>query len=278
MVRILTESTADIPAQMAAELGIEVVPSYVVFGSESYRDGVELSRQEFYEKLASTRTIPTTGTPHPAVYEEAYRRMGRTDDEIISVHLAANLSALHDVALVAAQNVPERKVVVLDSGQVTMGCGWMAIAAAQAARQGKTAQQIAALVEGMKERTHVLAVLDTLDYIYRGGRVSWVQAMVGTLMRIKPLIDVHQGQILLLERTRTRVRSIRRLLERVAALGPLERAMVLHTNAPELANQVADELAVLLPGWDRLIAPAGVTIASHAGPGALGVACVTEQT
>jgi DegV family protein with EDD domain len=248
-----------------------------VFGSESYRDGVELSRQEFYEKLKETRTIPTTGTPHPAVYEEAYRRMAKVDDEIVSIHLAANLSALHDVALVAAQNVPDHKVFVLDSGQVTMGCGWMAIAAAQAARQGKTAEQIVALVEGMKERTHVLAVLDTLDYIYRGGRVSWVQAMVGTLMRIKPLIDVHQGQILLLERTRTRVRSIRRLLERVAALGRLERAMALHTNAPEPANQVADELAVLIPGWDRMIAPAGVTIASHAGPGALGVACVTER-
>lgn len=277
MIRVLAESTADIPAELAAELGITIVPSFVVFGSDSYRDGVELSRKEFYEKLETTRTIPTTGTPPPAVYEEAYRRMGQAKDGIVSIHLAANLSALHDVALVAARNVPEAKITVIDSGQVTMGCGWMAIAAAQAARRGETLEQIVEIVEGMKERTRVLAILDTLDFIYRGGRVGWVQALVGTLMRIKPIIDVHQGQVLLLERARTRTRSIRRLLDRVAALGPLERAAVLHTNAPETANHVADQLAGTIPNWERLIAPAGVTIASHVGPGAVGVACVTAK-
>jgi len=279
MIGVLAESTADIPAELAAELGITVVPSFVVFGSDSYRDGVDLSKQEFYEKLETTRTIPTTGTPPPAVYEEAYRRMAQMVDGIISIHLAANLSALHDVALVAARNVPEIRIIVVDSEQVTMGCGWMAIAAAQAAHRGETLEQIVASVEGMRERTHVLAVLDTLDFVYRGGRVGWVQALVGTLMRIKPIIDVHKGQVLLLERARTRSRSIRRLLDRVVALGPLERAVVLHTNAPDTANLVADQLAALVPDWDRLIAPAGVTIASHVGPGAVGIACVTaEQT
>ena len=158
-----------------------------------------------------------------------------------------------------------------------MGCGWMAIAAAQAARRGETLEQIVDLVEGMKERTRVLAVLDTLDFIYRGGRVGWVQALVGTLMRIKPIIDVHQGQVLLLERARTRARSIRRLLDQVVALGPLERAAVLHTNAPDTANHVADQFAGTIPNWERLIAPAGVTIASHVGPGAVGIACVTAK-
>jgi len=278
MVRVLAESTADIPAEMAADLGITVVPSYVVFGSETYRDGVDLSRQEFYEKLETTRTIPTTGAPPPNLYEEAYRRMAQTEDDIVSIHLAANLSALHNVALLAARNVPETRIVVVDSGQVTMGCGWMAIAAAEAARRGETLDQIVALVEGMKERTHVLAVLDTLDYLYRGGRVGWVQALVGTIMRIKPIIGVHGGQVLLLERARTWTRSIHRLLGLIADLGPLERAMILHANAPDMANHVADQLPAIMPNWNRFIAPAGVTIASHVGPGAVGIACVRAST
>jgi DegV family protein with EDD domain len=274
MVRVLTESTADIPAEMAADLGITIVPSYVVFGPETYRDGVDLSRQEFYEKLETTHIIPTTGTPPPDFYEDAYRRLSQSADEIVSIHLAADLSALHDVALVAARNVPEARIVVVDSEQVTMGCGWMAIAAAEAARRGETLDQIVTLVEGMKERTHVFAVLDTLDYIYRGGRVGWVQAMVGTIMRIKPIIGVHGGQVLLLERARTWTRSVGRLLELVVAQGPLERAMVLHANAPEMADHLADKLSAIIPDWNRFIAPAGVTSASHVGPGTVGIACV----
>lgn len=277
MVRVVTDSTADIPAHMIAELGITVVPSYVVFGAESYREDVELTKQQFYEKLRTTHVIPTTAAPPPAVYEEAYRGLAEEADEIVSIHLASRYSGLFNSAAVAARNVSGVQVKVVDSEQVTMGYGWMVVAAAESAQRGASVEQIVMLVEGMKPRTQVLAVLDTLEFLHRGGRVGWIRAMIGTLLRIKPIIEVRQGEINLLERARTLQRGLGRLVERVQALGPLERSIVLHTDAPDLAQRVADELQLSLATGDPLIHPAGVTIASHAGPGAVGIACVTQK-
>jgi DegV family protein with EDD domain len=156
-----------------------------------------------------------------------------------------------------------------------MGYGWLVVAAAEAAQHGASLEEIVALVEEMKPRTRVLAALGTLEYLYRGGRVSWVRAMVGTLLRIKPIIQIYDGEIGLIQRTRTMRRALEQLLALVQELGPLQRAIVLHADAEELASAFADELQRLHPDWTRLIAQAGVTIASHAGPGAVGVACVT---
>lgn len=275
MIKVVTESTADIPAKLAAELDITTVPSYVVFGAESYRNDLELTKEQFYEKLSTTNEIPTTATPPPAVYEEAYRRLAEETDEIVSIHLAANLSGLYNAAALAAKNVSELRIAVVDSQQISMGYGWMAVAAAQAARQGDTLEQIVSLVEGIKKRSYLFAVLDTLDFVYRGGRVGWVETMIGTLMRIKPIVRVYQGQVELLERARTRTRSLGRLMDLIQTLGPLERAIVLHANAPRRAEHLADQLQRLAPDWERLVDQAGVTVASHTGPGAVGIACVT---
>lgn len=277
MVRIVTESTADIPAHLVATLGITVVPSYVVFGSQSYRDGVELSTEQFYEKLASSPTIPTTATPPPEVYEEAYRQLGEQTDEIISIHLASKLSGLYQAAAVAAERVPDSQIAVIDSEQLTMGYGWMSVAAAEAAQMGRTWEQIVALVESMKARSWVLAALDTLEFLYRGGRVSWARAALGGLLQVKPLIAIQRSEIGLVERVRSRKRADDKLLEHVGALGPLERAIVVHTNAPERAKVIASRLQAMHPDWEPLIGHAGVTIASHAGPGAVGIACVTAE-
>jgi DegV family protein with EDD domain len=277
MIRIVTDSTADIPPDMVTRLGITIVPSYVVFGTETYRDGVELTKRQFYEKLAATNVIPTTATPPPAIYEEVYRRLARETDEIVSIHLAANLSGLYNAASVAARSISEANIAVIDSGQITMGYGWMAVAVAEAAQRGDSLEQVVALVEGMKDRSRLLAVLDTLDFVHRGGRVGWVQAMIGTLLKIKPIINVRQGEVNLLERSRTWKRALDQLMEMVQALGPLERAIVLHANAPDRAELVADRLQAVVPEWERLVGQAGVTIASHVGPGAIGIACVTAD-
>jgi DegV family protein with EDD domain len=277
MVRVVTDSTADIPADMVSALGITVIPSYVVFGTESYRDGVELTKPQFYEKLLTAQAIPFTAAPSPHVYGEAYRRLSNEASEIISIHLASRLSSLYSAATIGAREVSEATIAVVDSEQVTMGYGWMVVAAAEAAQQGATLAQIVALVEGMKPRSRVLAVFDTLEFLYRGGRVAWVQAMLGTLLRIKPIVEVRTGEVLLAERARTLERGLGRLVDRIRALGPLERAIVLHANAPDLAHRIADQLQTLVPDWDRLIGQAGVTIASHTGPGAVGIACVTAE-
>lgn len=277
MVRVVTDSTADIPADMVAALGIAVVPTYVMFGTETYRDGVDLTMSQFYEKLLVSRAVPMTAAPPPAVYEAVYRRLVNETDEIVSIHLASSLSAVLNSATLAAESVPEARIALIDSGQVTMACGWMAVAAAEAALRGEGLEQIVALVEGMKPRSRVLAAIDTLDYLYQGGRVDWMRAAVGTLLRIKPIIQVRLGEVRLLDRTRSLERSLERLLDHVRGFGPLERAIVLHANAPDLAERVADQLGAIFPDWSRLIAQAGVTVASHVGPGAVGIACVTAE-
>ena len=275
MVKIVTDSTSDIPADLVAEWGITVVPSYVMFGMETYRDGVELSRQQFYEKLVAAKVIPTTAAPPPDTYLEVYRRLTEETDEIVSIHLASRYSALYSSASIAAADTSGARIAVVDSEQITMGCGWLVVAAAEAAQRGASLDEIVALVNAMKPRTRVLAALGTLEYLHRGGRVDWIRAVVGTLLRIKPIIEIRTGEINLAERARTLKRSLERLLALVQELGPLERAIVLHTNAPDLASGFADELQRIHPEWKRSIGPAGVTIASHAGPGAVGVACVT---
>jgi DegV family protein with EDD domain len=250
-----------------------------VFGSETYRDDAGFPRQQFYNMLSEKREIPSTATPPPSVYEEVYRQLAEETDEIVSVHLASHLSSLHDVAVLAASAVSAAgvRIAVIDSQQVTMGYGWMAIAAAEAAQRGQSLEQIVNLVNAMKERSRVLAILDTLDFLHRGGRVGWVKALLGTLLRIKPMIEIRMGEVALVERTRTQARALDRLLERIEMLGPLSRAIVLHTNAPHLAERLADQLKAIAPTWEKLIGHAGVTIASHAGPGAVGVALVTAK-
>lgn len=278
MVRVVTDSTADIPPEMAEKLGIAVVPSYIAFGSETYQDGVDLTKQQFYDKLITSRVIPTTAAPPIGAYEEVYSRLAAETDEIISLQLVGRLSALHSLALIAARNVSKAtgvRIEVVDTGQVTMGYGWIAVIAAEAARKGETLDQIVARVEGMKPRARVLAVLDTLEFVYRGGRTSWAKAMIGMLLRVKPIVEVRLGKVDLVERTRTIERSLDRLIERIQALGQIERAIVLHTNAPALADRLAGQLQAAYPDWEPLIGQAGVTIASHAGPGAVGVALVS---
>jgi len=280
MVRVVTDSTADIPPEMAEKLGITVVPAYVAFGTETYQDGVDLTKQQFYDRLNASRVIPTTAAPPIGAYEEVFHRLAEETAEMVSLQAVGRLSALYSVAAIAAQNVSQVmgvRIEVVDSGQITMGYGWMAVAAAEAARRGETLDQIVTLVEGMKPRARVLAILDTLEFAHRGGRVSWATAVLGTLLRVKPIVEVYLGSIELLERTRTIERSFDRLIERIQAMGKLERAIVLHTNAIGLADRLAKRLQAIYPDWEPLIGQAGVTIASHVGPGAVGVACVSAD-
>ena len=276
MVKIITDSTADIPSSLVQALDITVVPSYVTFGTQSYLDGVELTREQYYEKLTSSKLIPSTAAPPPAFYERVYRTAAEESEEIVSIHVSPNYSGIYSAAKVGASEVTGARVAVIDSANASMGYGWIVVAAAEAAQRGASYEEILALVEGMIPRAWVLAALGTLEFLYRGGRVGWAQALVGTLLRIKPILEIRLGEINLLERARTTKTALSRLLALVQDLGPLERIIVLHTNAHDLACEFADELQKHHPEWTRLIGHVGVTIASHAGPGTVGVACIVK--
>ncbi len=276
-VKVVADSTADIPEELAAELEITIVPCNVHFGLETYRDGLELSKEEFYAKLKTSSTLPTTSAPAVGLFEATYKELASETDQILSIHLASALSAIYNSAHLGAEAVSGVEITLIDSGQVSMGLGWLVIAAARAAQEGQPLAQIVALVEDMRPRVRVFAALDTLEYLRKGGRVGKTVAALGTLLNIKPLVEVRDSAVLPLERVRTRRRSIQRLIELVAELGPLEELAVLHTNAPQEAQRLAEEISFLHPLERILIAEAGVIIGTHAGPNGLGVACVVAR-
>lgn len=275
-VRIVTDSTSDLPLALAEEYGIQVIPSYVNIGKESYRDLVDLSRSEFYEKLPTYPRVPTTAAPAAAVFGESYRQMiGEGATAIISIHVAATLSAMCNSARLGAAEITEIPVHVFDSRQITMGLGLLALLAARAAAEGLPVEAILQRLEDAVPRTHVFATLDTLEYLRRSGRVSWTEFRLGTLLRIKPMLHVYEGEVLSLERVRTRSRALSQLQEHVAALGPLQEVALVYTQ--DLDGLVAwrEMVRPCFPhGSEPVAVEVTPAIGAHIGPNALGLACI----
>lgn len=273
-VKVVTDSASDIPVTIARDLGITVVPDNVHFGQRTYRDGVDLTREEFFIELAKSPVLPTTSQPAVGVFEEVYRQLGREARQIVSIHLPAKLSAVLNSAHLAAQSLPDLEIVLIDSTQVSMGMGWLVIIAARAARQGKNLAEILALVKDTIPRLRLIAMLDTLEYVQKGGRIGKGAALLGTLLSMKPIVQLLDSELLPVENVRTRRRALQRLAEIVTEMAPLEEAAVVHANAPALAHELAEMLAPVHP-FDRiLIGQVGAILGTHTGPGAVGVACV----
>lgn len=273
-VKVVTDSASDIPVTIARDLGITVVPDNVHFGQRTYRDGVDLTREEFFIELPKSPVLPTTSQPAVGVFEEVYRQLGREARQIVSIHLPAKLSAVLNSAHLAAQSLPDLEIVLIDSTQVSMGMGWLVIIAARAARQGKNLAEILALVKDTIPRLRLIAMLDTLEYVQKGGRIGKGAALLGTLLSMKPIVQLLDSELLPVENVRTRRRALQRLAEIVTEMAPLEEAAVVHANAPALAHELAEMLAPVHP-FDRiLIGQVGAILGTHTGPGAVGVACV----
>lgn len=277
MVRIVTDSTSDIPRPMAEEYGIRVVPAIVNFGLESFREGVDLSPSEFFARLVASPTLPTTSQPSVGEFMEAYAEAGRSGEPVLGIHLGSTFSGLYDAARLASQSMPERAVTVYDSGLLSMGLGLMVLEAAKAARRGATVEQLLRLLDSLKPRTRVIAVLDTLEYLRKGGRLSRVSATLGRMLSIRPVIQVFDNRLDQLARTRHRMNSLNRLLEFAQTHAPFDHLVVLHAAAANAADWVAERLARLNSGVKPAIIEAGSVIGTHAGPGAVGFACITRR-
>ena len=277
-LRIVTDSTADLPLELVERYGILVVPAVLNFEGRSYRDGLDLSRAEFYERLPALKPLPTTAAPAAGEFEAAYARCG--DAEILSLHLASTLSGLYNAAQVAAE-ASGKKVTLIDSGQASMGLGWQALAAAEAVAAGKSLPEVLAAVESTRRRVKVYALLDTVEYLRRGGRASALTATLGELLQIKLIVELAKGQVSQVARLRTRPKAVEKLVELTEALGPLERLAVLHIGCPGEAQALADRLASMVAAQDRprvsqppIIVEATTVIGAHVGPRALGMAAV----
>jgi DegV family protein with EDD domain len=271
-IHIVTDSNADIPHDLAARLGIVVVPSLVIINEHAYRDGLELSRAEFYTKLPDMRPPPTTAAPSSGEFQEVYRACG--PGPIVSLHLASAFSAICDVARLAGEGLAGQ-VTVVDTGSVSLGQGWPVIAAAEAAAAGMDLAGVLAAAQSAQSRVRLWAALDTVEYLRRSGRANALSALLGDLLQIKPLLEVRGGKVTPVARLRTRQKAREALAAQVEGLGPLERLAVLHTAAPADAHTLAAQLAHLVP-IPPLVVEATAVIGTHVGPGALGLAAVAR--
>jgi DegV family protein with EDD domain len=269
---VVTDSTADLPAEWSARYAIEVVPLKVLFGTETFRDGVDMTNEEFFRRLAASNALPTTSAPSPGEFAEVYRRLSRDHDGCISIHIGAQLSATAEAARVGAQAVDGFKVEVVDSQTVSMPIAFLCRVAAQC----ETLSAAVAAVQERIPKTRVLALLDTLRYLEMGGRLSRAQAMIGTMLDLKPLLLVAEAQIKPVDRVRTRSRAIPRMVDYFKGDMPVERLAVMHAQAPEEAEQIAAALRDDLPDREITVGQIGCVLGTHTGPRALGIVYVKQ--
>ena len=272
-VKVITDSTADLPPALAEDLGITVVPLNVHFGTEVYRDGVEITADEFYRRLVTASRLPTTSQPTPGDFLSAYDEMGQTTDEILSVHVSAKLSGTMNSATQAREEYGGAcRIEIIDSLQGSMGLGMLAIAAAEAARRGDSLDDVVTETRAAIPKVGFIGLLDTLEYLEKGGRIGKAQAFMGSLLRIKPLLTIRDGEAHPLERARTRAKGVDRMCELVQAEMPLKDLAVVYTTTPDEARALAQRLQSFLPQGEVILSQVGPVVGTYLGPGVLGVA------
>ena len=276
-VRIVTDSTVDIPTEQAAAAGITVVPLTVFFGDEAYLDGIELDNPLFYQKLQANKVLPTTSQPSPAKFHEAYTRMIEEGaDGILSIHLSSQLSGTYQSARTASESLPEdlKKVPieVVDSLTISAGMSRAVFLAAREAREGLSLEEIKAHVLDELARTTILAVLDTLEYVRRGGRIGGASAMLGNMLSVKPIISLKEGAVVPVERPRTRSKAFARIAQLITDMAPIEAISIAESNE-EIGQQLAEALKETYTGEVPRY-KLGAALGAHTGPGTVAVAVV----
>jgi DegV family protein with EDD domain len=275
-ISFVTDSTADIPSELASQHGIEVVPALVNIHGRSYTDGIDITREEFYSLLPKLNPPPTTSAPSMGSFQERYEKQLKAGaDQILSIHPPNELSGIFNAARLAAHEFGER-VKVVDSGQLSLGMGFQILLAAEVAERGALLEEVTALVESIRKRVRLAALLSTLGYVRRSGRVSWSKAIIGNLLHLQPLVELRYGVVHRLGQARTRSQGIQRLTEALNSWGPLERLAVLHTNAEPAARQLLEAVKskVSIP---PLMVNVTTAIGTHVGPDGLGFATVPVQ-
>lgn len=278
-IRVVTDSTCDIPEDLQAEYGIVVIPAIVNIGDKSYQDGVDLTRAALYEGLPHFEHHPTTAAPAPGIFTEAYNQLASEGaTEILSIHVTSRLSGLFNAARVGTEEAADVKVTLFDSEQLTMGLGLMAIAAARAAKDGAEMKEIVTMLESRLARTYVFGLLDTLEYLRRSGRVSWAIFGIGTLLRIKPLLKVHRSDVEMLDRVRTSRKALDRFIEIVSDFTPFEDIAILHTHSLDKLDMFKERVQFLIPeGQEAPAVELTPALGVHLGPNGLGLAFTTVE-
>lgn len=278
-IRIVTDSTSDLPPELAAQHGITVVPLEVFFGPDSFRDGIELGGDAFYEKLASSPHHPRTSQPSPADFAKVYEELTRDGSAVISVHISEKLSGTLGSARLAQQMLQDKEIHIFDSQSASLGLGLQVLAAADGVQAGLDAPAILQRLEQMAAATRVYFAVDTLEYLQRNGRIGKAQAMLGSLLSIKPLLQIEDGGVAPLDKVRGQARVMPRLLELVreaVAPGTPARFGLLHAQVPERAAALQAQLEADYPGSEFVTSSIGAVVGTHAGPGTFGIVAVPK--
>ncbi len=276
MIRIVTDSGAHLPPELFREYDITVVPLVVNMGGRTYYEGEDLDLEAFYQYMRTSPTLPTTSQPPVGRFYETYRRLSEDGHTIISIHLSSLLSGTYASAVAAREMLPEAEIHVVDTHLISVPQGILVLEAARMVRAGATAREIVERLEFMKMRTVFYFVLDTLEYLLKSGRVSHLQALMGNLLQLKPILKLQEGRIEAHERVRTTQRARARLQELIREYAQGRRNLrvgVMHTRLPGVAEEIARSLQEELQPTEIFIAEAGPAVATHAGPGGLGLAC-----
>jgi DegV family protein with EDD domain len=275
-VRIVTDSTSDLPRGVVEELGITVVPLNVHFDMDTYRDGVDIDAEEFYKRLITSSTLPKTSAPAPGVFIDSYRKLAGEVEAIVSIHISSKLSGTYESAQAAQRDLAgECRIEVINSESVSMGLGLLAITAAKAAKAGATAEEIVKLVRESIPRVHLVGALDTLEFLAKGGRVGKASAWIGSLLSIKPLISVRDGEVVPLDRVRTRSKSLERFHQLLKEHLPAKELGVMYSTDVEEAEKLAEHLKELFPQQPVYLARFGPVLGTYMGPGCLAAAAIT---
>ncbi len=277
-VKIVTDSVSDLPSQVVKDLGITVIPIIIRWGEQLYRDGIDLTSQQFYERLKSSKIPPATSVPSPVTFAEAYDRLAKETDEILAISLTAKLSGTYNVALQSVGLMKKKcRVEVIDSQSATMAQGFIVMKAARAAQAGASLDEVIDLARETIPRVDFLASFDTLEYLKRGGRIGKAQAFLGSMLKVNPLITLRDGAVEPAGRTRSRARAIDRLYEFAMSYSHIEEMAIEEATTPDEAERLANRLSAKFPNERIYRSKPTPVIAAHTGPGFLLVAILGDK-
>jgi fatty acid kinase fatty acid binding subunit len=276
-IGVVTDSTADLDAAVQERLGVAVVPLIVNWDGQTFRDKVDLGPSEFYRRLRENKSLPKTGAPSLAAFEQAFRDQLKEHDAVVCINLASQLSGTFEVARKAAEGVDPQHIRVVDSGSVSVCIGWLAEMAVRLGSEGNTLDDIVERLEEARGRLRILALLETLTFLQRGGRIGRAAALAGTLLSVKPILSVRDGEVAPVERVRTMNGAVRRLVELVVAQGPIERLGVIHADSSATAAEVEAQLRAHFPEVTIDHGELGPVVGTHGGPGVIGVGILVAR-
>lgn len=273
-VALVTDSTAYLPPELVAQYKIAVVPLYVRFGEEVFRDGVDMTPEQFYERLSTSPIMPATSQPSPADFLKVYRQLvAEGVTEIVSVHISSKLSGTIPSAELARAELPEVTVHIFDTLSTSMGQGYMVLEAARALEGGRSVEEAVGLLERVRDEIRLLFAVDTLEFLHRGGRIGGAQAFLGSMLQLKPLLALKEGRVEAVERVRTKRRAVQRMIDLVVEeVGDQPvRAAAIHATVEDEAKRVLQRLRDRVDCREAHVTGLSPAIGTHAGPGTVGL-------